>query len=114
MSGSETVPVNSDWEYEYDATRKATTTGNKEAAHGLSSVTAFFCLSEGGAAISGTTVTLVERSAKDGRYYGICDAAAMTTALTAYIGQRIYECFTVAGDRVTHEPVIVTKSSEPA
>lgn len=102
------VPLDNDYEYEYDVTRKATTTGEREAAKGLSSVTAHFSATDGGADIGSTETTLTERSAKDGRYYGILDKAQLNTDLTAYLGQTIYEVFVVDGDAETSTPVIVT------
>ncbi len=108
------VYLDNDWEFEFDVKRKATTTGNLEAAASLSGVTAFFSATDGGTAIASTTTSLTERSATAGRYFGIIDKATLNTALTAYVNQVVYEVFVVSGDAETSEPVLVKASRRPA
>lgn len=108
------VYLDNDWEFEFDVKRKATTTGNLEAAASLSGVSAHFSVEDGGAAISGTSTSLTERSATSGRYYGILDKAALNTALTAYANTVIFEVFVVSGDAETSEPVLVKAARRPA
>lgn len=108
------VYLDNDWEFEYDVQRKATTTGNLEAAASLTGVSAFFSLTDGGSAVAGTTTTLSERSAKAGRYFGILDKTALNTALTAYDNTVIFEVFVVSGDAETSEPVLVKAARRPA
>jgi hypothetical protein len=106
------VSVVSDYEFEFDVTRKATTTGTREAAAALTSVSAWFSLTNGGSALTGTTTTLTERSATAGRYFGILDAAAVSTALLAYVGRTVYEVFSVSGDVKCGEPLRVVAISD--
>lgn len=108
------VYLDNDWEFEYDVQRKATTTGNLEAAASLTGVSAFFSFTDGGSAVAGTTTTLSERSAKAGRYFGIIDKATLNTALAAYVNQVVYEVFVVSGDAETSEPVLVKAARRPA
>jgi len=108
------VYLDNDWQFEFDVKRKATTTGNLEAAASLSSVTAFFSATDGGTAIGSTTTTLAERSATAGRYHGILDRATLNTALATYVNVVVYEVFVVSGDAETSEPVLVKGSRRPA
>lgn len=108
------VYLDNDWEFEFDVKRKATTTGNLEAAASLSGVTAFFSATDGGTAIASTTTTLAERSATAGRYFGILDKATLNTALADYVNREIYEVFVVSGDAETSEPVLVKDARRPA
>lgn len=108
------VYLDNDWEFEFDVKRKATTTGNLEAAASLSGVTAFFSATDGGTAIASTTTSLTERSATAGRYYGILDKTTLNTALTAYVNQVVYEVFVVSGDAETSEGVLVKDARRPA
>ena len=108
------VYLDNDWEFEFDVKRKATTTGNLEAAASLSGVTAFFSATDGGTAIASTTTSLSERSATAGRYFGIIDKATLNTALTAYVNQVVYEVFVVSGDAETSEAVLVKDARRPA
>jgi len=108
------VYLDNDWEFEYDVKRKATTTGNLEAAASLSGVSAFFSLTDGGSAIAATTTTLSERSATAGRYFGILDKTDLNTALASSVNQVVYEVFVVSGDAETSEPILVKGSRRPA
>jgi len=110
----EFVYIGNDYEYEYDVTRKATATGNAEAAASLATVTAHFSATDGGSAISGTSITLAERSETPGRYYGILDVTPLDSALTAYANQVIYEVFIVSGAGKTSVPVVVKANRMPA
>ena len=110
----DTVALDDDYEFEFDATRKATTTGNLEAAAGLSGVSAHFATTKGGPAIAGTSTSLTERSAKDGRYYGILDAAAIRTALAAYKNGTGFGVYVVSGDAKRGREVLVIETAEPS
>jgi hypothetical protein len=108
------VYLDNDHEFRYRLTRAATTTGVTEAAASLSSVTAHFSLTDGGAAIAGTSTSLTERSAKAGSYFGVLDKADLNTALAAYVNQKVYEVFVVDGDAETSEPVVVKATRRPS
>jgi len=107
------IYLDNDHEFEYDIKRKATTTGELEAAAGLSAVTAHFSASDGGSAIGTTSTALTERSAKAGRYAGIIDRATLNTELAAYANQRVYRVFVVSGDAETSLPVTVRAVRRP-
>ncbi|HEY4100079.1 MAG TPA: hypothetical protein VGM20_04285 [Gemmatimonadales bacterium] len=113
MNACKEVPVDSDWEFEFDARRKNAATGNAEVATGLSGVSGYFVRQIGDSPLGSTQVTLNERANTQGRYSGICDAAAMTAALSGLTGTLGYQVFDVDGDRITHERVIFVKSGEP-
>jgi hypothetical protein len=108
------VPLDNDWEFEYDVTRKATTTGEYEPAADLSSVSAHFSLTDGGSAIAGTSTALTERSAKDGRYFGILNMSALNTALSALVDTPVFEVFVVSGDAETSRECVVRSTREPS
>lgn len=108
------VYLDNDHEFRYRLTRAATTTGVTEAAAGLSSVTAHFSETDGGAAISGTSTALTERSAKAGSYFGVLDRAAVNSALTAFANRKVFEVFVVDGDSETSEPVVVKATRRPS
>lgn len=91
----------SDFEPEVAITRKNATTGAKEAATGLTSVTAWIALTPTGAAIAGLTVTLAERGTT-GIYAGVLDTAALVTGLLTLLGTTVYVVYTKAGD-IGHE-----------
>jgi hypothetical protein len=107
------VYLDNDHEFRYRLTRAASTTGTTEAAAALSSVSAHFSETDGGAAIAGTSTTLTERSAKPGSYFGILDRTDLNTALAAFANRRLFEVFVVAGDAETSEPVIVKTTRRP-
>jgi hypothetical protein len=108
------VYLDNDHEFEYDLKRKATTTGEWEAAADLVSVTAHYSAEDGGAAIGSTSTSLTERSAKDGRYFGILNSATVNTDLAAYTNQKVYRVFVVDGDAETSTPVVVKATRRPS
>lgn len=108
-STTATVPIDQDWEFEYDLTRKNTDTGELEAADGAS-MTAHFALTSGGAAIGSTSTALTERASKAGRYFGILADSTLTTDLAAYVGQTVYEVYLVGSDEVESRRVTVVAS----
>ena len=114
MAAPREIYLDNDYEFEFDVQRKATTTGAIEAAEGLSGVSAFFSVTDGGSAIAGTTTTLTERSAKDGRYFGLLDKTDLNTALEPLVNTVVYEVFVVSGDAETSDPVLVKATRRPA
>lgn len=114
MSDIPDLYLDNDHEFEFDVKRKATTTGEIEAAAGVSSVSAHFSLTDGGAAIGSTSTSLTERSAKAGRYFGILDKATLNTDLAAYANRKVFRVFVVDGDAETSEPVTVRAARRPA
>lgn len=107
------VYLNSDHEFEFDVKRKATTTGNIEAAAGLSGAQAWFSATDGGSALGSTTTSLSERSATAGRIYGILDAATLASALTASLNSVVYEVLSIPGDDLRSEPYVVKSVARP-
>lgn len=91
------LPIASDFEVDWLITRRNATTRQKEPATGLASVTARISLTSSGAAVGGLTVALTEAGTL-GRYVGVLDAAALTSALAAYLGQTVYLIVSKAGD----------------
>lgn len=108
------VALDGDEEFEYQVKRKATTTGSPENAAGLSTVSVHYSTDDGGAAISGTSTDLTNRSGNTALYFGILDEAAKATALTAHLDRVIYEVFMVDGVPETSEPVRVKATRRPA
>lgn len=108
------IYLDNDHEFEADIKRKATTTGELEAAAGLTGVTGHFSATDGGDAIATTSTPLTERAAKAGRYYGILDATTLNTALAGHINRTVYRVILVSGDAETSEPVLVRATRRPA
>ena len=109
-----TISLVEDYEFEFAVARKALTTGSREAATGLTNVSAWLSLTDGGAAVGSTSTTLTERSATAGLYYGVLDAATINTALSSYVGRTVYEVFNVTGDSKRGQARIVVAISEPS
>lgn len=99
------VPIDQDWEYEIDLTRKASATGEVEDATGLT-VTARFSATKGGSALGSSSTSLTERASNAGQYAGVLAAATLTTALSSYVNQTIYEVYLVDGKPVRSRAVI--------
>ena len=108
------VALDGDTEFEYQVKRKATTTGSPENAAGLSSVSAHYSTADGGAAISGTSTNLTNRSGATALYAGTLDEAAKATALTAHVNNVVFEVFMVDGVPETSEPVLVKATRRPS
>lgn len=77
---ADTITRGNDRDVVYQLTRRNADTGAIEPATGLSGVTAHLSITDSGDATSGATVTLVERSARPGEYYGVLDAAQVDSA----------------------------------
>ena len=99
------VPIDQDWAYEIDLTRKASATGEPEDATGLT-VTARFSATAGGAALGSSGTSLTGRASNARQYAGVLAAAPLTTALSGYVNQRVYEVYLVGGNPVRSRPVI--------
>lgn len=89
--------ISSDFEADFYLTRRNATTRAVEPATGLAGVQARLAATRGGAAIGALTASLTEAGTL-GRYVGVFDAAALTTALTSYLGQTVYLICSKAGD----------------
>jgi len=90
------IYLDNDHLIEQDLTRPATTTGEDEAATGLSGLTGRLSATDGGATIHASlSVSLSERSATAGRYYGVLQGADLRTQLLTYVGSWVWE---VVGD----------------
>lgn len=107
-----TVPIDQDWEYEIDLTRKNSDTGEPEAAAGVSTVTARFSATAGGSAIGSTSTALTERDDTAGRYAGTLAAATLTTALGSYLHREVYEVYLQDGKPVRSRKVLVVATAE--
>lgn len=91
---SQRMYLDNDFEFEYAVTRKNTGTGVKEAAAGLSSLTARVSATDGGATIhADLTVGATERSGEDGTYYGVFDGDKLRTHLLTHVGSKVYVVF---------------------
>ena len=103
-----------DYLIEHDAERPATTTGEGEAAAGLSGISGWISATDGGAAIHATlSVSLTERSGTPGRYFGILDGADIATRLSAYAGQFCYEVVDDGGNIESSFPIKVLPTRQP-
>jgi len=107
------VYLDNDHKFRYRVVRDNNSTGTPEAAASLTGVTAHFALTDGGAAISGTSTALAEYASKAGTYYGILDKTALNTALAEYANTVVWEVFVVSGDAETSEPVLVKAARRP-
>lgn len=108
------IALSNDWEYEFRYQVKSASTGVLGAATGLAGITAWLSLEDSGTAIAGTTISLTERSAKAGFYYGVLDAPALDTALSGLVGRVVYECSGKAGDAEVSRPLLVAAVRRPA
>ena len=108
------VYLDNDHKFRYKVVRDNNSTGAVEAAASLSGVTAHFALTDGGAAISGTSTALTEYASKAGTYAATIDKTALNTALSAYANIVVYEVFVVSGDAETSEPVLVKATRRPS
>jgi hypothetical protein len=97
MTSPRNIYLNRDWLFRRILTKYDATTRTDIALTGAT-VSGYLSLTEvPGSALAGTTTTLTE-SGSSGDYSGVLDAAAVTSALTAYLNQRIYEIVTITGD----------------
>ncbi len=93
------LPIYADFEAEVDIKRKAATTGNEEAAAGLSGVTFRIAGTPGGAALGSLSVAASERSAKGGRYHATFDTGDLVSALAAsHLNVEVYLVVSKSGD----------------
>jgi len=90
--------ISSDFEADFALTRRNATTRLEEPATGLSGVTARIAATPTGTALGSLTAALTE-AGSTGRYVGVFDAAALTSALsTAYVGLTVYLICSKSGD----------------
>lgn len=88
-----------DFEFQTDITRWGLTTGESEAAAGLSGLTAHISLTRSGASVDASlTKSLNERTATPGRYWCTFDRADLQTHLAAQVGRSVYVIVTKVGD----------------
>lgn len=97
MTAARDLNIYSDFEAEVKLTRKNATTGNTEAATGLTAVTFRFAATTIGAAIGSMTASASERGTT-GRYYAVFDTGSMVTDLLTYLGKAVYLIVSKSGD----------------
>lgn len=86
--------LDNDHEFEYAISQKNASTGDREAADGLSGLIAWVSLTDGGDAIhADLSVSATERASKAGTYYGVFDGDTLRTHLLAYVGRIVYVVF---------------------
>jgi len=108
-----TIYLDSDWEFEYRATRKNATTGALEPATGLAGLTGRLSLTDGGATIHATmSVALAERGTT-GIYFGVLEGDNLRTQLLALVGTVVYEVFGDGVNVLTSSPRMVRAVRRP-
>lgn len=107
--------LDNDLEVDIKLTRKATTTGKTEAAAGVTGLSAYVAATPQGSAIhADVSVSLTERSAAAGTYYGVIDGDDLTTRLTDYINETVYLVVTNAAKDVELVAPYVVRRDRPA
>lgn len=88
------LPLDNDFEFEYQALRKNASTGALEPATGLAGLTCRISLTDGGAAVDASLlVSAAERAGAPGQYFGVFQGDALRAHLTSP-----GTCFEVFGD----------------
>lgn len=87
-----------DFDFQVDVTRHASTTGEHEAASGLSGLNAHIAATATGTAIGTLSLALAERAQTPGRYWCSFDRAALQTHLSAFLKRHVWVVVTKAGD----------------
>lgn len=101
------IYLDNDFLVEVTLTRPNASTGEDEAADGLTG-TAFISATRGGAAIhAAMSGSLAERAGTPGTYHLTFDGADITTHLAAYAGDTVYECVQFGSDFKEYRPRLV-------
>ena len=86
--------LDNDHEPEYGITLKNTASGAEEAAAGLSSLTAWVSLTDGGDAVHvDLSVSATERTSTPGKYFCVFDGDKLRTHLLTHVGNQVYVVF---------------------
>lgn len=108
-----TININADFLAQMDVTTPAADTGIYGPATGVSDFVFRIAETKNGPALGSLSATASVRSADADRYYHMFDTAALVSALTAYVGRRVYVVLSRSGDLDgLYEPALVTDSEE--
>ena len=87
-----TIYLDNDYEPEYELTRRDESSGDEEAAAGLTGLLVWLSATDGGAAIHASlSKSLTERAGESGTYYAVIEGDDLATHLADY--RRVYEVF---------------------
>lgn len=90
--------ISTDFVAQADVQTPAGTTGVWGDATGVENFAFRIALTKTGAALGALSATAVARSGDGNRYYAVFDAAALTSALSAYVGRYVYVILSRSGD----------------
>jgi hypothetical protein len=93
------LALSKDFEADFVITKRRAVDGVPIPATGLSGMSAYWTLTEGGASV--LAIGLTERGAT-GRYYGVFDTADLVSSLLTAVGTKVYLTLAKSGDVVEH------------